>query len=185
MPIVRNGIKTSIDYRAVQLFWKHYTKKESYADNRRRANVIIKHSFSSACRIHTTLSLTQIAGIIGKDHASVVHAMKNHESNLQYLPSYAYVFEEMEEGIRNAINREADTHEASKLKEVKQLRSRLIEVSSKLRHKIQQYNDLYESESKKPLRIAEENEILKTYIKSLQARNEKLNKECNRLKNLL
>lgn len=181
----KESVKASIDYRALQNFWKQYTKQQGYADNRRRPNIIIKHSFASACRIKTNLSLNQIASIIDKDHASVVHAMRNHKSNMQFLPTYAYVFEEISNGISHAVDRQVDVYEANKLYTLNALRERLIETSQRLRLKIKEYNQLRDTESKKPLRIQEENEVLKKYNKQLQERNKKLNKELQRLKNLL
>ena len=177
--------KISIEYAAVDNFWKIYTRENNYIDNRQRCNIIIKHSFAVACRNHTNLSLSEIGGVIDKDHSLVVHASKNHDANYKYLRNYDRIYNDIKRGLIKHLNYETDVSEADDLKTVSELRDRLIKTSKRLRNKIIELNNVYESEALKPIRLQEENEFLKKHNRQIYERNKKLEKELARVKNLI
>lgn len=178
-------IRISIQYRGAFYYWKSYTKEFEYSESRLRRNVIVRHAFSVACRELTNLSLNEIGGIINKDHATVIHAGRQHESNMLYLPTYKEVYEEIRRGLSAEINYQEDVKESNSTSSVKELRTRLIDVSQRLRHKIVEYEELKNSVLKKPNRIEEENVFLKKHAKALHERNKRLEKELKRVKNLI
>lgn len=177
--------RISIEYAAVNNYWKSFTRENNYVDNRQRCNIIIKHSFAVACRNYTNLSLSEIGGVINKDHSLIVHACNNHDANYKYLRSYDRVYNEVKRGIMKHLNYESDVSSANDLKTVNELRDRLIKVSKKLRNKITELNYLYESEKLRPIRLEEENEFLKKHSRQVNDRNKKLEKELARIKNLI
>jgi hypothetical protein len=177
--------KISIEFSAVNKFWNRYTKSKGYIDNRQRCNIIIKHAFSVACRKHTSLSLSEIGGVINKDHATVLHAGKNHDANIKYLANYERTYKEVERELLQTMYHQDDISSAEEIHTIKELRERLIMISQKLRYKILELNYLYKQESSLPIRMEEENTFLKKHNRELHERNKRLEKELARVKNLI
>lgn len=177
--------KISVEYSGISKLWESYTKRKGYVDNRQRCNIIIKHAFSVACRKHTSLSLSEIGGVINKDHTTVLHAGKNHDANIKYLVNYERTYKEIERELIEAMYHQDDISLAEDILTVKELRQRLITISKKLRYKIIELNYLYEQESILPVRMEEENTFLKRHNKELHERNKRLEKELARVKNLI
>lgn len=176
------SIAVSIEYRAAKMFWDRFSTLKGFEDNRQRPNIILKHSFSVACRSITGLSLAEVGSIIDKDHATVLHSEKNHESNLMYLNGYKNIYNEIYQGLLKVLQYEDDVTSAEDCMTVKELRYRLVSTSQRLREKINQINDLKQGYK---LGLTEENAFLKKHNKQLYERNKKLEKELARVKNLL
>jgi hypothetical protein len=174
--------KVSNEYATVITFWSEYSKTMMFQDNRRRENIILKHAFFVACKQLTTLSLASIGGIIGKDHATVLHAVKNHSNNLVHLNGYLSIYNEIVDNLEKRLNLDSIVNEANSIRDLSELRSRLIRTSSRLRLKIKEVNDLRQNHR---LSLKEENDFLKKHSKQLHERNKKLEKELARLKNLI
>ena len=177
--------KISAEYRGVVLFWNSFSKEHNFENNRLRHNVIMKHSFSKACKELTSLTLAEIGNVIDKDHSSVLYAIRQHEANLMHLINYEHIYSLMYSGIRKSLNSEYDILSATELKTVKELRFRLIEVSKKLRFKILEIDELKCSEPHLIVRIKEENIFLKKHNREIYERNKNLSSELLRLKNLI
>jgi hypothetical protein len=175
----------SVEYRATNLFWSKISKKLRHEDNRIRANVIIRHSFFVAARQLTSLSLSEIASILNRDHASVIHAIKNHDSNLKYLPHYANVFSDIVKGLKSMLSYEADVYSASNIDKISDLRLRLIDLSQKLRIKIKELNDFKRLKVNMPEKIERKNRILINHNQDLKSRITNLENEIRRLKKLI
>lgn len=177
----------SNEYVAVLQFWKDYSKKYQFQDNRQRPNIAIKHAFFVACRDVTGFAYATIGGIINKDHATVLHAVRNHESNLNYLPSYHKIYSEIKNNLQVILDKGGMQREVDEIFELNVLRSRLIEVSAKLRRKIVDYNKLKDEVDglENPHRIKLENDFLKKHNRDIHDRNKKLEKELARVKNLI
>ena len=177
--------KISIEYSAVCKLWEVFTKEKGYIDNRQRCNIIIKHSFSVACRKHTSLSLSEIGGVINKDHATVLHACRNHDSNCLYLNNYKSTYTEIESRLLQTMYYKDDVAQAEALATTQELRNRLVATSQRLRQKIYEIKHLKEHSSTLPYRIERENLFLKKHAKEVHDRNKKLEKELARIKNLI
>lgn len=177
--------KISVEYAAVSNYWKRFTLKNDYVDNRQRCNIIIKHGFAVACRKHTNLSLSEIGGVVDKDHSLIVHALKNHDSNMKYLHNYERVYKNIVKGLLKSLNYEGDIADAKELSTMSELRERLVDTSRRLRMKIMELNHVYESKASLPIRLEEENRFLKKHNRDIHERNKKLEKELARVKNLI
>ena len=129
----------SNEYSAVLQFWRDYSKKYNFEDNRARTNITLKHAFFVACREVAGFSYAAIGNIINKDHATVLHACRNHESNIMYLASYHKIYNEIKNNLQVLLDKGELQREADEIFDLNVLRSRLIETSSKLRRKIVQY----------------------------------------------
>lgn len=171
-------IKLSTEYRTLVNWFADYARENNFEDNRRRSNIIIKHSFFTAARELSGLSLDEIGSILNKDHATVIHANKNHKSNLVYLPTYREVYAEIYTSLRGLFHSKDIEYDVDKIENVNELRHRLISVSNRLRKKIIEYNDV------KTTQIDRYN-ALKKFNQELLERNDKLNAELLRMKNLV
>lgn len=175
----------SIEYSAVRKFWELYSSQKNYVDNRQRCNVVIKHAFAVVVRKHTSLSLAEIGSVIDKDHASVLHAKKNHDSNIKYLVNYKRTYNEIEREIKDILYHEEDVATAEDLITVKELRIRLINISGRLREKVLEIKYIKEHHVNHPIRVEKENVFLKKHNREIHERNKRLEKELLRLKNLI
>lgn len=184
-PKYQDIVLASNEYSAANQMWQDYTESAGFVDNRTRRNIIIKHAFSVVARNITSLSLMDIGSIINKDHATVLHAQRKHEENLMYLQGYKNVYNSMEYQLKSLLNTHIDINDAYDIEDVKELRMRLIETSSRLRMKIVEYKHLEKYTEESPARAVAENKILTKLLKDVQHRNQNLNKELLRLKNLL
>lgn len=174
MKIDKPIINYTTEYEILRMFFKEYAEASNFVDNRRRENIIVKHAFSVAATELTTLSLATVGSIINKDHATVLHAKRKHEDNMRFLSNYKHVYKDIYKSLSINLNYGNDFEDAEGVKELKELRARLVDMSQKLRNAIIEANELsYKSE------------ILIKHNKSLQERNDKLNKELARVKNLL
>lgn len=178
-------IKVSIEYAAISKAWNEFSQENGFIDNRQRCNIIIKHSFSVACRKHSSLSLSEIGGIINKDHATVLHATKNHESNIKFILNYERIYKNIEKKILNAIYNSGEISSAAEIFNLKELRERLVETSKALRSKINEVKELKEYNSQINPRLLKENNFFKKHNKEIEERNRNLERELSRVKNLI
>jgi hypothetical protein len=174
MKIDQPIINYTTEYEILRMFFKDYTKAINFVDNRKRENIIVKHAFCVAATKMTSLSLATIGSIINKDHATVLHAKRKHDENLRFLSNYKNVYNNIHKSLSLNLSYGKDFEDAEEVSEIKELRSRLVDISQKLRNTIIEANEL-----------SYKNEILIKHNKSLQERNDKLNKELARVKNLL
>lgn len=174
--------KVSNEYATVITFWSQYSREMNFVDNRRRENIILKHAFFVVCKELTTLSLKSIGSIIGKDHATVLHAVKKHNENVIHLNGYLTIYNEIKYNLEKKLDLDTIVNEAESIHDLRELRSRLIRTSSKLRLKIKELNDF---KSNQKLSLKAENDFLKKHSKQINERNKKLEKELARVKNLL
>lgn len=178
-------MKLSSEFKAIVQWWKEYSSKSGFTDNRQRGNIILKHSFFVSCRELSSLSLNEIGQIINKDHATVLHAMKQHKNNIAYLPTYADVYEEIYHGIKNALALKGIHREVQNIDDVRELRFRLVSTSERLRMKILEVNDLKKRVDDAPEKLKQENAFLKKHSSQIYDRNKRLESELARLKNLI
>jgi len=115
----------------------------------------------------------------------VIHAIKNHDSNLKYLPHYANVFSDIVKGLKSMLSYEADVYSASNIDKISDLRLRLIDLSQKLRIKIKELNDFKRLKVNMPEKIERKNRILINHNQDLKSRITNLENEIRRLKKLI
>lgn len=166
----------------LESLWKQLKEREGITDNRQRGNVIWKHAFSVAVIEQTSLSLQRIGEIINKNHATIIHAKKQHESNYAYDTKYRMCYEQISDAIANIVD-EYD----SEVKRAMRSRSTIVNPSlDKLEEEFER--KLQRMERKEGERydelLSKYNSVCKA-LKTQSKRAEELNIECIRLKNLL
>ena len=169
---------------SVQKIWDEAVKQFNVAKTRDRHNVIYRHAFSVACLDHTNLSQKVIGRIIKRDHATVIHARKNHAWNLLRDKTYAKAYLYFGEILSSQTAQHEDI--------VKELLKEHT-IRSGDRSMVERYKDIYENklgrlEKKYDAELETLRHENKTMSKALQEANKRaneLNTECLRLKNLL
>lgn len=183
MRIIEKQLQKLISVRALSEFWQKYSAENKVGDNRLRQNIIHKHVFSTIARNNTSLSLQGIASIIAKNHATVLHACKKHEMNYKFDPDYRLVYDNMFIEIEDflLLNGIVPKTIHPHVSEVEDIHFKFIDVSRRLRNKIKEletYRLSVEIDEKKIKHFKKQN-------KELYDRNQVLNDECLRLKNLI
>jgi len=174
-----------IEYQiAIKKIWERAVKEFDVKPNRERHNVIYRHAFSVACLDNTNLSMKVIGRLIDRDHATVIHARKNHNWNLLQEPTYAQAYTYFSELLSNKTAQHEDI-----------LQSLLKEQSIKSTDKdmVARYTDIYENKLKRLETkyvseletLRHSNKTLSRTLKETTKRMNQLNTECLRLKNLL
>lgn len=183
MRIIEKQLQKMISVRALSEFWQKYSAEHKVGDNRLRPNVIHKHVFSTIARNNTSLSLQGIASVISKNHATVLHACKKHEMNYRFDPDYRLVYDNMFIEVEDflLLNGIVPKTIHPHVSEVEDIHFKYIDVSRRLRDKIKEleaYRLSIELDKKNVKHIKKQN-------KELYERNQVLNDECLRLKNLI
>ena len=118
-------------------YWVDLCDQEKIIDNRYQRNVMYKHAFLVACREVSTLGITGIGEIIGKHHATVLHACKNHESNMKFSSIYRQAYTRIASTLSDMMLVDLDFEEYYGLRdENKKLRNRLMTMSKRSRELI-------------------------------------------------
>jgi len=118
-------------------YWEDLTKKERIGNNRYQRNVMFRHAFSVAAREASRLSLQQLGKVIGRDHATVLHACKNHESNMKFSSIYRQAYTHIASTLSDMLLADLNFEEYYGLRdENKKLRNRLMEMSKRSRELI-------------------------------------------------
>lgn len=172
-----------ISIKALNDFWITYAEKHKVVNNRERPNVVKKHAFSHISRTNTSVSLNGIAGILGKTHATILHACRQHDANYSYDPDYRLIyddmFNEMEDFLllNGVVPKTIHPH----VSEVEDVHFKFVDVSRRLRNKIKEFESY-----RKSVEVDMKNiKHIKTHSKELQERVWKLERDLVRMKNLL
>ena len=88
----------------LQQLWKNIVKNYNITKTRHRRNVIFRHAFATAARANSDLSLKAVALIINKDHATVLHSMKQHEINYIYDDQYRNVYDNIAKTVTEQLS---------------------------------------------------------------------------------
>lgn len=173
----------SIDQQMMlKSLWKDIQIQEGIVDNRERRNVIWKHAFSVAVLDNTSLSLQGIGDILGKNHATIIHAKKIHEINYSYDSKYRIAFDQ----LNNTISDLMDEYNV-KVKDAIRSRTQVINPSIEKLEK-----DWEKKLERVQRREREKYDVLeykyKSVCKALRDQSERasrLNDELARVKNLI
>lgn len=166
-------------------FWKTHSHEHSVINDRQRRNIIHKHSFFHIARENTTLSLSSIGAVLGKDHATVLHACRNHESNYKYDPTYRFIHDDMFIAMEDYLIEYGivpkSVHTNTKVSNIRDVHFKLLSVSRRLREKIKDMDALKKSVRMKIKRA----DKLVEHFSDMQNRIHHLEGELKRVKNLL
>jgi len=179
---LNNIAKAVISYGTLQDFWDNYAEVNGVKNNRERHNVIHRHAFMVIARNNVNLPLQKIGKIFNRDHATVIHACKNHESNYKYDPDYRIVYDNLAIDVEDLLLENGIVPKTiSNQESVSDVHYKFLNVSRRLRKKIKEF-ELYKVKIKKDIERAES---LQKHFNELNLRNQLLNQELKRVKNLL
>ena len=168
----------------VEDFWKKLIVSNNIVDNRERRNVVYRHAYLMAARELSNLTTTALGRIVDRNHASVVHAVRNHFSNHTYCSTYRKVYSSVHEELQEVMfgyNEE--------LGDMLKVRFSKIQADSVHLAMANMYKSKYEKQrmvyDEKIEMLKNEINLLSKQIKSVRKRNHLLGDECLRLKNLV
>ena len=171
-----------ISQEALRGYWNQYKVENNVGNSRQRINVIHRHAFAVVSRENVKLPLTKIGSIIERDHATVIHACKNHEMNYRFDADYRSIYNTILIELQDLLLHSGIVPKTiSDTNEVKDIHFKFLRVSRRLRQLIMEFEQ-YKKEiasDKKAINVA------KNYMVGLEERNNNLHKEVMRLKNLL
>ena len=173
-------------YFELRNYWNEYVLENQVGNSRERENVIHRHAFCVVARRYAPISLKFIGGVLGRDHATVLHASKNHETNYRFDSEYRAIYHRMEADIIDIVTesgippREVDAPNTAN-EEIQQLRKKNMNLMGRMRKMILKHK----KEIKGVRDEMEHYEYLKKYNQELVDRNRQLHSELKRIKNLL
>lgn len=110
--------------------YDNYVIVNKIAKNREHRNVMARFAFMVAARdIYNTL---QIARVMGKNHATVIHAWKNHDINVRFDKQYLRYYNQSCAIIDKIRKDEEESEEMSLRRENAKIRERLEKVREEL-----------------------------------------------------
>lgn len=181
----RNIMRATLS-QTLKEYWKQYVINHNIGNSRNREYVIPRHAFSVVCEKYANLPLKVIGSITERDHATVIHAKKNHEANYRFDKMYRSIYNNMESDIITIINDSGMEIEGVELyesvsEELISLRLQRMETIKRMRGmRLKHLSEINEYEDK-----LKHYDFIKKQNKELYERNKYLQNEVNRLKNLL
>ena len=88
-------------------YWEQYAKSNNIRNSRSQSDMFPRAAFMSIMVQYSHLTLSQIAGILGMNHATVIHHSKKHKFNLR-IPFYKDVFLGMKENLGEPLRALSD-----------------------------------------------------------------------------
>jgi len=176
--------KANDQYFALESFWNRVVSEKKITESRARGNVIYRHTFSSICYDISTLPIVQIASIIKRDHASVIHAVRQNESNRRYDSRYESVYIWMYHELSKLLKEHIEDRTQALFSRVRQTNPD-IDIDSlieNLNRDWQIKSSLIVEDNKK---LKKENEAIVKHNQMLESRNRILESELKRIKNLI
>lgn len=165
-------------------YWESVCQIHDVKDNRERRNIIYKHAFSVCCREYSSLSLATIGKIVNKNHATVLHAIKSHSSNYLYDKVYRATYDAISDNVSKKMMEYNDGVDKLLEKRIERIDATAFNSAMvKLyKTKIEKQKESYDI---KIAALSKDISILKKHLKISRKREQYLNAECLRLKNLL
>lgn len=156
--------------------WKNITKDYNITESRKRNNVRFRYAFATSVRVHSDLSLSAIGKLLSKDHATVLHAMKQHEMNYLYDTTYRKIYEDITKYVEKAL----DQYRLNDIKDLSQISSISADAALQMKNSLltRQIQDL-----KKEMHLIEERHQLE--LKRLSKFTKQLTKERDTLEDRL
>lgn len=169
-------IKT-LEY-ALTDYWNGFKKEHGVTETRERGNVRFRHAFAVAVKTTCKLSLKSVGIMIGRDHATVLHAMRQHDGNMKYDSVYRSIYKSIETDVAEITEKDFMEYLIQEDMNIddgeRELRVRCLSLSRRLRNLKSDFNQL-----------RKEHKVVSRHNRKLQDRNNKLNAELMRVKNLL
>jgi len=172
MESVDKIINATVYHKCLTRFWEDLKNKNTITESRDRRNIIYRYCFVNIVREATTLSLAAIGKILNKNHATIIHALKVHESNYKYDHDYRIIYEQMKITLEdlflnNGFGNELINEDMTRFEK----HDRLLALSRRLRNKIIEIE-----------RLKSTYKMSMITVKGIQVENQNLNEENYRLK---
>ena len=177
----------NLDQEAMlRVLWLEIVKTNNVTSSRDRRNVAFRHIFCVCARQLSNISLKSVGRILGKDHTTVLYALRQHEwlmvHDAGYLSTYDGIYGQM-----------ADLIETNHAATTRVIRDRMSGDKARLKIAEDSLLAMYQDKLNKREHEHKEDTIdlkkqllhFKKYAKELYARNKRLQTECLRLKNLI
>jgi len=181
---VKSFMKASDQFMELRDLWRSIESEYNIEDNRKRINVLYRHVFSVLCYDLTSLPIVQIASIISRDHATVIHANRNHEHNRKYDKRYEDIYLWMYDRISENLKEHIEKREMSAIN-----RARKNNPNVDLDYMLNQINKKWEVKTatlkKENEKLKNDNEVYKKHNMTQSARIKILEAELKRVKNLI
>lgn len=179
----KHQIEVITEQAALENLWADIQQTYSIGESRDRYNVMYRHSIAVAMRVHGNISLTIIGKILKRNHATVIHAMKNHDGNYKYDKSYREIYLAIEKLVKDALD-EYDLRHVL----IEDMSQTSMDYTSVVRVYKQQVNELELTITRLKLEIKEANSQRDKTAKNaneIYERNKSLNELVIRYKNLI
>jgi len=162
-------------------FWNELKARHNIEDNRRRENVVWRHAFSVAATQQTSLALQKIGRIMGKDHATIIHARKQHASNFNYDTAYKQCFLQVNAQLADLMS----TYNT----EVNRALTNRLSVAPEFEHLIEQHQKelvrIQRNADQRYQALQEKYTAVASELKRQTERTKDLNERVKRLQNLV
>jgi hypothetical protein len=172
----------------IEEYWLETKEFYDIKDNRQRSNVMARNAFVVALRkiTESKYSYAMIGALVDRDHSTVLYAESVHDGNLKYDGNYRERYGEFYRHIY-ALNKaySGELLDVTKILEKEELTRKVEELAAEVRGLMKENALLKLSYEEVESRDSSEREFLKQQYKLLKDRNDILNKELIRLKNLL
>ena len=162
-------------HMAAAQLWRDIIDEYQIKTNRERRNVRVRQAFAVALTNETNLTYAIIGSVMNKDHSTVVHCRRCHESNMLYDDEYPGVYDLMTNRITEMVvehsEKTIDTAKRKNFFSGKTIDNYVASIERKYQRKIEH------------LELG--NKMLAKSLKDMHSRYDKLESEYSRIKNLL
>lgn len=100
----KNQVNIYTEQKVLMELWSEIYKANNLTDTRERNNIRYRQATMTAMRTHGNLSLSAIGSIFGKDHATVLNAMKNHKLDVDYDKLYRQIYYAIEKFVKDTLD---------------------------------------------------------------------------------
>lgn len=98
------NLQIPTEIKVLKDLWLNIYMDNNLTDTRERSNVRYRQAAMTAMRTYGNLSLAAVGKIFGKDHATVLNAMKRHKQDIQYDRLYKVVYNNIEKLVKDALD---------------------------------------------------------------------------------
>lgn len=178
------AVMSAVSYEVLKRFWQGYSEKHNLTASRERSNVVHRHAFMHIARENLSLTTLMIGRLLGKDHATVLYACKQHLANYKYDSLYKSVWDELNEDVEDMLLANGIVPNPISFGEcspVGDIHFRYLNLSRRLRVVITEFEEYKVSVA----REVRDSKKRIEYTRQVEQQNYRLNEEVKRLKNLL
>lgn len=166
----------SSQYISAMQLWREVVNAYKIKENRERVNVRIRQAFAVALTNESNLTYTDIGAIMNRNHATIIHCRKSHESNMMYDAEYPEVYDLFVGKIQDMV-----LDKSEEVRHMLQRKSYLTFSDQTVEHYIKTIEKKF---NRKIEHLIVERDFMQKRIKELESRNNILHDKYARLKNL-